>query len=77
MENYEFEKRTALHGKIIEKFGTVQAFAAAFDCTYTHMLNLINGKTGWSLDGARKACVLLGIKDDASELKRIFFSFDD
>ena len=77
MENYNFVKRAALHGKIIEKFKTVQAFANAFGCSYTHMLNLLNGNTSWSIDGARKAAVLLDIKDDASELKRIFFSFED
>ena len=77
MENCNFNDRTALHGKIIEKYGTMQAFAAAFDCTYTHMLNLLNGKTNWSLDGARKAAKLLGIDGDASELKRIFFYFSN
>ena len=46
--NYELRK-------IIEKYKTVQAFADAFGCTYTHMLNLLNGKTNWSLDNARKA----------------------
>lgn len=76
MEEYNFSKRSALHGKIIEKYGTVQAFASAFGCTYTHMLNLLNGKTSWSVDGARKAVSLLGIKDDASEIKRVFFSFE-
>lgn len=77
MEDPKFTERSALHGKIIEKYKTVQAFAVAFGCTYTHMLNLLNGKTNWSLDNARKAAALLDIKDDAQELRRIFFCFDN
>lgn len=77
MEETKFTERSALRGKIVEKYKTVEAFAVSFGCTYTHMLNLLNGKTNWSLNGARKAAILLGIKDDASEITRIFFSFEN
>ena len=77
MEEPRFVERQALHGKIVEKYKTIQAFSVAFGCSYTHMLNLLNGKTNWSLDNARKAAALLDIRDDAAEIQRIFFNFNN
>lgn len=69
-----FENRSALHGKIIEKYGSIQTFARAFGFSYTNMRNLVTGKTNWTLNNARKAVKLLGIEGNAKEIKRIFFS---
>lgn len=63
----------ALRGKVVEVFGSINKFAEAFGITPVQMQNKIAGRSGWSLEDARKAVSLLGIENDANEIKRIFF----
>lgn len=39
-----------LRGRIIEKFGTIKAFAAAYGISYVTMSNKLNGKVSVSPD---------------------------
>jgi len=44
---YDFSK---LRGRIIEKFGSIRAFAKAYGLSYVTMSNKLNGKVGISSD---------------------------
>lgn len=72
MEQFNYKVNLdALRGKIIEKYKSVTNFSEVFGCSYTHMLDLLNGRTCWSLANAYKATALLDLSDD--EKLRIFF----
>lgn len=64
---------SALRGKAIEVFGSIEKFAGEFGITPTQMSNKLSGKSGWSLADIRKAADILGIRDNPSECHRIFF----
>lgn len=70
----EFKNRSALRGKVIEKFGSIQKFAEAMDYSYTGIRNLIGGQVRWTIELARKACIVLGMENDPQEIYRIFFT---
>lgn len=65
---------SALKGRVIEKYGTLQKFSEIFDCSYTHVLDLFSGKTGWTLPNVYKVISLLGLDGNMAEINRIFFS---
>lgn len=44
---YDYSK---LRGRIIEKFGSIKAFAKAYGLSYVTMSNKLNGKVGISSD---------------------------
>ena len=64
---------SALRGKVVEVYGTIEKFADAFGITATQMQNKLSGKSGWSLVDIQKAADLLGIRGNAQECHRIFF----
>ena len=45
--SYDYSK---LRGRIIEKFGSIRAFARAYGLSYVTMSNKLNGKVGISSD---------------------------
>lgn len=61
----------ALRGKVIEKCKTVQNFATLLGCSYTHMLDILNGKSKVTLTNAQKMTSILEL--DKEEIWRIFF----
>ena len=62
----------ALRGKIVEKYSTLQKFAEVMGCSYTHILDLLNGKNRITLTTAQKMAKLLDLEQ--GEIFRIFFS---
>lgn len=50
-----------LRGKIREKFGNQEAFAAALEMSPASVSSKLNGRTEWQSDEIVKACELLGI----------------
>lgn len=64
-------KNNRLKGKIIEKFGSIRAFAEAAGICQSTMSFLLNGKAMWRSDKMAIAIKLLGIPND--EIAYYFF----
>ena len=60
-----------LRGRIIEKFGSQGAFAAAMDWREALLSAKLNNKSEWAFHDVMKACELLGIS--MSEAHLYFF----
>lgn len=58
---YQYNK---LKGKIVEKYGTRKAFAAAVGISENSLSLKLNGKTGFSQEDIEKWSKLLGISFD-------------
>lgn len=54
-------KYAKLRGKIREKYGSEMVFSKLMGITKVTMSNRLNGKNGWLLEDAKKACELLDI----------------
>lgn len=54
-------KNSKLRGRIIERYGTIGAFAEAFGETRQNVSLKLNGKGGWPQEKIDKAAALLGI----------------
>lgn len=50
-----------LRGRIVEKFGSQAAFAAALGWREALLSTKLNGKSGWAFDEVMTACELLEI----------------
>lgn len=61
-----------LRGKIIEVFGTQEAFAEAMGMAKCTLSLKLNGKSAWTQDEIVKACQLLGIS--ITEVYLYFFT---
>ena len=66
---FDFSK---LRGRIVEKFGTLERFAAAMERTKGWISNRMNNVVPWDGLEIHEACVLLEI--DASEIPAYFFA---
>ena len=66
---FDFSK---LLGRIIEKFGTRGAFAAAMSMAESALSNRLNNKIHFDADEIVRACQLLGI--DTQEIHLYFFT---
>ena len=66
---FDFSK---LLGRIVEKFGTRSAFAAAMDLADSALSNRLNNKVPFDTDEIYKACELLDI--DPQEIPAYFFT---
>lgn len=60
-----------LKGRIIEKFGSIQAFAKAFGASMTSISQKLNNKVRWSSDDMIKVAELLDFKPE--EISSYFF----
>lgn len=65
---------SALRGKIIEEYRTINNFAIAMGISRQHLSNLLSGKAHWTVIKMRKAVKLLKIEDQPGEIYRIFFA---
>ena len=57
-----------LRGRIVEKFGSQSAFAAAMGWREALMSAKLNNKSEWSFSEVMKACELLGIPQSEAHL---------
>ncbi len=62
-----------LHGKIIEKFGSIDRFADVFGVSGNAVRNLLKGRTDWSRRNIDRACELLDV-NNPYEVHLLFFS---
>lgn len=62
----------ALRGRIVEKYGTAEAFAKAFGISPQAMSNKLNGRSEWSRSDFIKATELLHL-DGTGSFFDIFF----
>ena len=65
-------KYAKLRGRIVEKFGTQDAFREQIGISKTAMSNKMTGKTGFSRDDIIKWCKLLSI--DMQNVSDYFFA---
>lgn len=66
--SYNFSK---LRGKIVEVYGTIQAFAGAIGITPLSVGKKLSGKSEWTRDEIMKSCSALGIK--TADILEYFF----
>lgn len=62
-----------LRGRIIEKFGSVKAFAKAYGLSMTTMSKKLNGKTAFSVDDIVKMSSPKFLDIPSSEYHEYFF----
>lgn len=62
---------SVLRGRIVEKFGSLESFAAALKMTATTLGRKMSNKSYWSQSEILAACYLLEIL--ASDIPRYFF----
>lgn len=71
MDKVEFNT-TRLRFKIIEKYGSIKAFALAMNVTEMAIYKMLLGQTDWNRKKISQACKLLGV-DTPEEMQELFF----
>ena len=65
--------QSKLHGRIIEKCGSIEKFAELFGTSGNAVRNLLKGKNDWSRRNIERACEILDV-NNPYEIHLLFFS---